>query len=184
MLTILTQSFCQDLILLLVDSILIGIVVFILGFFANKKLDGYRIKRTYQAEVAKLQLAKVAEAWELAYLFEYTTKSYVSKACNILINKEEGYTDKDKYKIILEPIHEKACILSTEFTEFVEKNRFMLGEKLRLLFMDFHNAVLNYREAVGEDRFDALKKAEKKIEAMRDNLQTQKFSLHSIPIGI
>ena len=178
MLTILTQSFCEDLILLLVDNILIGTVVLILGFFANKKLDEYRIKKTYQAEVAKQQLAKVGEAWEFAYLFEHTTISYVREACNILINTEEGYTDKDKYKIILEPIHEKACIQSTEFTEFVEKNRFWLGEKLRLLFMDFHNAVLNYREAVEKNDFDALKKAEKMIEAMRDDLQAQKlFSL-------
>lgn len=156
------ESLNDNIILTIIDKLIIGLFIVIIGMFANKYIERFKSKQALYSELAKEKIKKIGECWQLAYEFEALIKGMVRKAAEIQVLYIESKEEMNR-KLIEEvgPAEERSKKLSNEFQMYVEKNRFWLGRELSDKFQKFHNTLMDYLDGFQEGNSEKLKTAEK-----------------------
>lgn len=69
------SSFKEDLIKILVDKLLVGLLLIIVGIWSTNLIERLKSERSFSAELAKIRAEKIAEVWEKVYLYEAASKA-------------------------------------------------------------------------------------------------------------
>jgi hypothetical protein len=178
-------SFKQDLIKILVDKVLIGIFLVIIGIFSTSFIEKLKSERSFSAELDKIRAEKIGEVWEKVYLYEAASKLIREKLILELLDAGARNLEKTKHpsadlngikdiKQEVKEMDEKEMRKdppyfkeNVELMNTLNKNRFWLGEDMfsdiehYLAASEEYNLILTSRD---ENR---IKDAEKKREASR-----------------
>ena len=125
------ESLEDHIILAIIDKLIIGLIILIVGLFANKFIERYKAKQALYSELAKERIKKISECWQLAYESEAFIKRMVRKAAEIQYLHIENKADMDR-KLIEEisPMEQRSKKLSEDFQQYVDQNKFWLGKEL------------------------------------------------------
>jgi hypothetical protein len=54
----------KELIVLLVDKLLIGIIIILIGFWLNRRMEFFKSSQATRSEISKLRINKLSELWD------------------------------------------------------------------------------------------------------------------------
>jgi hypothetical protein len=132
--------FQQELILVILDKLLIGLLIGIAAYIANRSIERYRHRQAYVEFAARKRLEAIGEAW----LKLYKLDSLYWKSINEVVSLRDK---KDlSNEIISSTISEQTRAIKDDelkILEYLSENRFWLGK-------DAHQRYVSYVFALGE----------------------------------
>ena len=163
------MTFEQHIYLALIDKLLIGIMLLVLGFFGNRALESFRASQTFRSEMAKTRISYIGETWSAFYTWEAVVQDLVRQSVKLsTINAGE-----DEMKQQLSPLLTRSEKLSKDARTVAEANRFWLGKEFYSDFMNYNNVLMGYMEAFV--RNDAKRFMELENELSRAKSSFDKF---------
>jgi len=141
------MTFGQELILAAIQTLGLGVVIVLIGFFLNKKLEKFKTQQALNSEFNKLKVQKIAEVAALASKTEHLAIQIIQVAQQI---KDKGLQPKEYNDEILKyvtPIESQYKSLRKEFRETAINNHFWLGQKLFLDFKAYSEELKKLHEA-------------------------------------
>lgn len=136
------MTFEQQAALSIIDKLVIAVIVAAFAMFLNRALERYKMRSAFLAGYAEKHIAAISDAWGLMYRWENFIRQ--SFRYQRVYNDEQwhGLID-DLAKAIDESRRRELAV-----RQFVETNRFWLGEELYMLLVEYHNELEKYVRTV------------------------------------
>ena len=181
------ESFRREIIKIIVDKALIGILLVIVGFFSTNITEKLKTERSFSSELNKIRAQKIGEVWEKVYLYE----AEVEAETQALISSAERFaestptstsTPRDYQEVVKEAENEirkkmeEGKIPSEkayrELKDLINKNRLWLGERSYSEVSEYISTTSDYSVAVTNKdmgRTNQLKKRREELRATINN---------------
>jgi hypothetical protein len=165
------MTFEQQVQLILIDKLAIGLLIAIAVFGLNRILEKYRSAQAFQNEIAKQRVSRISEVWSQLYSFE----SLVSQIIYYSSNLHELY-DKDPAKLEYElskdiaPLDKKAAETADAVRDVADRNRFWLGEDLYQRFRAYHTNLFQSHKAFESRDVQTLQRLKSEREQMKQDV--------------
>jgi hypothetical protein len=130
------------LVLSVIEKLVIGVVILLLGYLTNRAIERYRARSAFLAGYTDQHIKAISEAWRLIYRWDSAVRGYIRYYHTV--DPEERHDLLDD----LLPAIEESRRRSRAVRTFVDENRFWLGEELYLRFVSYHNSLDPYIDAV------------------------------------
>jgi hypothetical protein len=169
---ILNQEFKNDIVKIVIDKLLIGILILIIGLYGNSLLEKYKSAQSFNTDISKIQAKKIGEVWECLYTFEASTDKWVQQILKIEMESVDIKTRN--MRLISEmtiPIKENDKLREVLLKK-VNSNRFWIGENQYDSIMDYTNFLIDYMAAYANKDPEKLKSINKKRNEKRINIQS------------
>lgn len=174
------STFSEKLLLLLIDKFFIAIIVAIAGYLISKLLERYKSSQALFNEIAKKEIEKVSECWELAYESEAIIRKMVRRAAEI---EQEYGNDPNRFRQAMineiTPMNNLSVKKTADFNAMVDKNRLWLGSELADNFMKFHNHLMDYLDSYSRGDVEQLQTAYSNIEKLKQHIAEVWLSVNS-----
>ena len=132
------STFQQQLTFSVVNNLVIGIIVTAFGLVVNRKLEQFKLRSTFLAGYAAKHIAIISDAWSRMYDWEdFIRRSFKYQAAN---TDEQWHAIMDDYGKAIE----ESRLREISVRQFVDTNRFWLGEDLYGLLVVYHNDLESY----------------------------------------
>jgi hypothetical protein len=116
----------QELIKIIVDKLLIGIILSIMGIWATNLVEALKSERSFKAELNKTRVEKIGEVWEKVNIFDANNEGTTDELNKALRGQIPGaQSPEDQIKKIFQSREESYLALKA----LINKNRFWLGEE-------------------------------------------------------
>ena len=135
--------FDEQLNLVLIDKALIGLLIVVATYCANRVLESFKSREALANEISKLRIPAMNESWAAVY-------SWLLKA-NLALAKA---TDRDAAKT-------EVATLAFEPVAIIEKNRFLTGNTFANDCLHYSNIMLKYYMNIEGMDFEGMYKSMK-----------------------
>lgn len=133
-------DFQQQVILVILDKLLIGILIAVAGYIANRSIERYRRRQAFLSFAASKRLDAIGEAWLQIYQLDYLCWQAINKVK--AIHNKKGVSKE----VISSTISKQIKMVKGEVSrilKYLSENRFWLGE-------DAHSQYVSYVFALDE----------------------------------
>ena len=162
----------NDLVKIVIDKLLIGILILIAGLYGNSWLEKYKSTQSFNTDIRKIQVQKIGEAWEALYAFEASTDKLIRQTLDNEM-EQAGIGTKNTRLITETTMSPK---VNSEFHKALVKktisNRFWLGENQYESIIDYSNLLVDYMAAYLNKDPEALKTINEKRDKTRANIRS------------
>lgn len=149
-----------------INSGLLAAVATFLGFVASRALERFKSREAYIGSFTQVRIKKVAEIWELVYRWENQIEHARQKA-RLLPAEDWNQT--------LAELRSELAVsdaMSSEIRSLVEMHRFWLGEAGYKHFINYHNLLHPYLEAICLRERDCLTEMKYKLDKKKQSVLT------------
>ena len=172
------MTFQQQLLLILVDKLAIGLLLALAGFLFSKILERFKTRQAFQNEIAKQRVSKISEVWAAIYSWEALVSQIVYDTSDLQIRyKQDPANLEAALESEIEPLHDKANQRSQVIHELAEVNRFWLGEDLYQRFRHYSNNLIDYLNAF----FDKDLRKVQELKSQREKMKQDVFHFFTTP---
>jgi len=162
-------DFKQKLWLTIVDKLVFGSVIFVLGWFANCALETHRQNETLARVISEARIDQIGEIWTRLYKWEF----HINKMVGMEIEMERAAASNAedlaaRLGAEIEQMDAESRATYESTPGFVEGSRFWIGKDHYEAFITHYNNIVEYlrvyreRDVVG---LDAAKSALEESEA-------------------
>jgi hypothetical protein len=81
------MSFNQQVILILVDKLIIGLLLAITAYLASRALESYKKRQALAGEIAKQRVQKIAEVWEHLSEWDFLIEELLRRLARVVITQ-------------------------------------------------------------------------------------------------
>lgn len=168
------MTFEEQLYITIIDKLLIGALIVVVGFTFNRLLERFKSKQSFSNEMAKQRVTKISECWEIMYKWEYKIQSIytlMAHYSDISSSKEEYnrmMKEDDTIKKLVEDINKIFPLVK----ETVERNRFWTGNDLYKKFVSYGSSLHRCVDAFLNGRWDEFMKTYSIIEKEKEDITT------------
>ena len=144
------MDFEQSIWLAVIDKIILGLFLLVIGFFVNRFLEEYKSELTLRNEMAKTRMEHVSKIFSKINTWEATVTALHRRWAEMY---REGASEDEKRKV-LTPLFEDSKNLSELVKKEVHKNRMWLNEKLYEYLLDYNNTMIDFISVIitGNDK--------------------------------
>src|SRR5207244_13106543 len=81
------MSFKQQVILMLVDKLIIGLLLAMTAYLASRALESYKKRQALAGEIAKKRVQKIAEVWEHLSEWDFLIEELLRRVAQVAITQ-------------------------------------------------------------------------------------------------
>jgi hypothetical protein len=81
------MTFTQQIILMLADKLFVGVVVAVVVYLAQKRLEKFRSEQSLQNEIAKKRVHRLASGWKALNDWDFAVTQLIAKFAGLLRNR-------------------------------------------------------------------------------------------------
>ena len=175
------EGFGREIAKIVIDRLLIGVVLVVLGFLANRTIEKFKSEQTFVEELNKLRVQKIAEVWEKVYVFEATAEP-MFKAREMTSDQIEefmqGPLSEKKMKVYRQKDADAVAPFEhakQEALDLANRNRLWIGE-------DQYAAIRAYIDASEEYSFalHSITADKEAVEALRKKREEKRATIVQI----
>ncbi len=78
----LLMTFCQQLLLTIIDKLAIGFLILLAGYLFNRILETFKSQQAFQNEIAKQRVSKISEVWSELYSWTQSSARLFTERLN------------------------------------------------------------------------------------------------------
>ncbi len=171
------EEFKYDILKIILDKFLIGVLIIIIGLYGNSILENQKQSLSFNNDLSKIQAQKIGDVWELLYIFEASTDSLIRQVATIDI---ETTSIEERNERIISEVTGLATKNSKLYDDLIEKtvmNRFWLGEIQYNSVKDYSALLIEYLEEYAKNNLSRIKSIDAERSIKRENIQSIRNSL-------
>ncbi len=119
-----TNSFKQELIKILIDKLLISIILLFVGLYIHYQVEDYKSKQSLIFKLNETRIQKIADVWEQLYLYEKANNDLYYDIQQTVSNKFSAEKIEQNQRAVLIKIE----LINENFINVLNRNRFWIGE--------------------------------------------------------
>lgn len=186
------MTFKQEIKKIIFDKIALLFVLSIPTYFLNSTLENNRDYNSFNSELNKIRVIKIAKVWEMASTYErkfYKLYDEIEKEESLLFLSKKSVNSSNKEKEIHKKknvkIHLNNLIKAREdFFTIINRNKFYLTPPLESQVYEFYRSLAFldlYQKAelsgiIGSNEVSHIKKAKERVDKYRANMvQIKKY---------
>lgn len=161
------MTFAQQAVLTVLDKFVIAVLVLVIGMYASRALERYKAREAFIAGYTAKHISAISDAWRLMYSWEdFVRRSF---------RRQRIYTDEQWHALMddLGDAVEESQRRELAVRDYVESNRFWLGERLYGCLVVYHNELARYVHTVLYGTYAEL-------ERLRNGLTTRKQDIMTL----
>lgn len=121
-----------------VNNVVIAGILAVFGLYVNRALERYKVRAAFLSRYAEKHITALSTAWERMYEWE----DFVRRSFRF----QRNYTD-EQWHVMMDDLSgaiDESRRLELSVRQYVETNRFWLGEPLYALLVTHHNDLETY----------------------------------------
>jgi hypothetical protein len=174
------ETFSQKLTLLLIDKFFLALIIAVAGYIISKMLERYKSKQALFNEIAKEEIKRISDCWQLAYESESLIMRIVRRTAEIQHENEANVNlQRDLLNREIEPLFTSSTNKTAEFLDCIDKNRLWINNNLFDTFRKFHKYLITYLEAYAAHNIEQLKTSQMEIENLKQSINQILFNINT-----
>ncbi len=137
-----SDSFKQDIIKILIDKLLIGVILIGSGFYVNAALEHYKSQQSFMSELNKVRVEKIGEVWEKLYEYEHANEDLYKK---FLVTDISAIDLAGIEEMFNENVRKNSS-LHSDVLGVMNKHRFWTGEETYNQILEYCNLIKNTQD--------------------------------------
>ncbi len=167
----------KDLLKILFDRFMIGVLLIFIGLFANYLIEKYKSQEGFRIELNKTRVARIGEVWENLYMYEASVDNLVDHFTKITI---EAKSEEEELKRKKEELPASIKTFEQALAQLVAvrlKNRFWIGEDSYLEITNYSDVLSELIDAYAKYDVDRIKELDQKRIKLRQNVRNVRDKL-------
>ena len=150
----------------IVERLLIAMIVAAFAFYLNRALERYKSRSAFLAGYTNRHIEAISEAWRRMYTWEAAVRGHLRFYSTVQLEERHEVVDD------LLPAIDESRRLSREVRNYVDENRFWLGEELYAHFVRYHNNLDLHIDAVVRGQLQDRSRLESEMYANKQDILT------------
>jgi len=162
------DEFKRDILKIVIDKLLIGILLLVAGVLANNLVEKYKLDEGFKTELNKTRVSRIGEVWESLYIYEASVDNVVNEFTQIVIETEgDDKLEYERRQAELPPLIKVQKNVLAHLIATNHKNRFWIGEKTYTEINNYIDVLIEIITAYSEYDADKINKLNLKRNELR-----------------
>ena len=158
----------KDLLKILVDKLLIGLILVVAGVFANNLVEKYKSEEGFRTELNKTRVARIGEVWEGLYIYEASVDNVLNHFTQIILEtKNNEKLELERRQTELPPLIKTQQSALADLIASTHKNRFWIGEETYKEINNYIDILSDLITAYSEYNVDKIAELDIRREELR-----------------